>query len=476
VTRRGPLAFAAALSMQLRGLAVTLAVYRLAPEPDAVFGILATVFAVAAVAMVPAKAGLEYALVQRVGAFHSTQPQRAAGAARAATALRFALGIGVSGLLYVLSGPLGGALGLADPSWIHWSAAVVAATSLTDFVAIGLTGLDRFGGFATVRIVFGVIAGFGAVLALLLGYSPPVAVLSAHVLGAALAGVLGLPAMWRGIVALGPTTPLAPAARDVLGFGGAMALVEISAHLNTFVDRIMLAPTLSTEALGAFSTAGNIATASMFVVFAFRTVARARLPLWLAQPSRPGVLQGMWTAGWALGAVVACSVWTVGPFAVRWVFSDSAERVAAWLPLYAPYVLGGALAGVLATSLASAGHASAVARLAVVGALVNIGLNAWWIPAWGAEGALAGSTLAWLFPWGLGWIAARRAWGEPRLFVNIAFRWIAWVLVSGGSFQLMPERNWGRLLLWAGIVSVVGGIMAVRSGDVARIREAISPQ
>jgi O-antigen/teichoic acid export membrane protein len=263
-----------------------------------------------------------------------------------------------------------------------------------------LQGLERYDLNAIVQLTCSVLM-LGLIFAAT-EVTHSVAVLAAIfgfmlVLGGAAAGVLAWPHLnlrrgvgrWRGAHLL-----------PVLGFGGGLLLIGLA---DTFVyesDRIVLAVFVGAAAIAFYQVALQPHT-GVRLISGLIPVALTATSARLVAQDRPERLRALILVS-SLYAVVLTIPFVVLIFVlaqpmVEALFGPQYGRYAVYVQIFVSYWLINVNAGALMSAITGIGNIRLFVWLAVVGALVTLGLSIWFVTLWGTVGVIWGTVIpAWI--------------------------------------------------------------------------------
>lgn len=415
--------------LQARNLVISLVVFRVFADPNEVWGTVSNVVAFVTVISLLGKFGLEFTGVQLVSKYRDDQPRAAVEALKVTSVARLGLTLAVALPMVVAPGWIGGLVGLGDvPQLVQIGSALVVTASVYEFVSFLLSGTDRFGAMANARLVYTAVNIAGIVAAARLAPDDPVAaaawILWAQVAGGAAAMLYGGAALlgeaWRlggkpEAEAVADPAPTGAALwRVVIAFSVPMLLLNGAGQLFSYLGRIILPMLTDRSVLGSYAIAESVIAASLFGTYAFRNVARTRLPgLLRTNPSEAReVLLATYRANVIVAAGIGAGAVVVAPDLLVALYGPDAADAAAMLPWFVPYVLLSAHGNFSATALVAADKPRLYAIMMGAMAALGVALNLLLIPPLGAYGAIAGGTLSMIPLVVLAWREVARAYGE----------------------------------------------------------------
>jgi O-antigen/teichoic acid export membrane protein len=271
--------------------------------------------------------------------------------------------------------------------------ALVPATLLWLTMRFTTLGLGRIGqvnradvgcvlfqllGMALLTVLAG-LRELGAVLGMTAG-----TLLATAMLWSPLRGEAG-PVRWR---------PDGAFARDALRYGVQAHVANIIQFLNYRADVFLVGGYLGAEATGYYTVAVALAERMRVLSQAAGLVLLPRVAAEADEETRRRFTPLVMRAVLLLSVPPALLVLLLADWIVRLLASERfLPSLAAFQVLVPAIVLLGA-ASVLANDLAGRGRPLANSALSAVGLVVNIGLNLWWIPAFGILGAAWASAVS----------------------------------------------------------------------------------
>ena len=474
------------LLLQARSLIISLVVFRVFTNPAEVWGTVSNVIAVVTVLALPAKLGLEFTGVQLVSKYREDQPATALEALRQTSLLRLGLALLVSLPLLFTPGFVGRLVGLGDvPELVVIGAWLLITSSLYEFTSFLLSGTDNFRSMANARLVYTLINVGGIVLAAWHAADGAADILWAQVAGGAAALAWGGGALW------GEGRKLAARAvgevdrgalfEEIWRFSIPMLMVNGAGQLFSYLGRVVLPVVSDRETLGHYALAESVISAAMFGTYAFRNVARTRLPGLLRKDPAEArqVLLATYRANMVVGVVISAGAIAVAPDLMVVLYGEDARQAALMLPWFVPYVLLSAHGNFSATALVSADQPRAYALLMGTLAGVGLALNLAFVPWLGGYGAILGGTLSMVPLVVLAWRKVAVAYGELdgaevvrdgalvflRLAAMAAVASAAGLALSGPTLLMSVTAG-------VVVVAVLGGLLWV-TGEVKAVREAM---
>lgn len=420
------------LLLQARNLVVSLLVFRWFDDPVTLWGTVNHVAAVVTLLALPAKAGLETTAVQIVSRYRDDAPSSAVEALVQSTALRVLLTVVVGLPMLALPETVGPWLALGDvPELVRIGGLLLVSISLYEFASFVLGAVDRFGAMMAARTVYTVVNLVG-ILAVVDGWTEDAAggVLLAQVAGGLAATAWATVVLVREALRLRgkPVVAEGPHGRELLtaivSFALPVTVVSIASQAFNYLDRVMIPVLADREALGSYAVANSVIAAALFGTYAFRNVARMKLPALRGKDDDEAraVLLATYRACVTVGALIAAGSAAVAPDLLVVLYGPDAAEAGDMLRWFIPFVLLSAHANFSATALVAADEPRTYAWLMGALSVVNFGLNLALIPVLGGHGAIAASTLS-LVPLSLlAYRQVAKAYGEDVLWGPAALR------------------------------------------------------
>jgi O-antigen/teichoic acid export membrane protein len=172
-----------------------------------------------------------------------------------------------------------------------------------------------------------------------------------------------------------------------------LAVAGLAVYVQAYADQLVIGTMLGSAELGQYAAAVRLVSVFAFVPMVVQTVAapeitRAKLADETLYRRR---LCNLYRLMFLLFSVVVVPLIFLGPYAAKLLYGSSYAGTAAllpWLGLRLLFTIFGVARSVFITN---EGLFRFALLTAVVGAVVNIGLNLWWVQRWGAIGAIAAS-------------------------------------------------------------------------------------
>ena len=205
----------------------------------------------------------------------------------------------------------------------------------------------------------------------------------------------------------------------LLRYGIPMMAAGLAYWTLEAIDKVMLRTLSNFSELGHYSVAMGVASVAATLSTIFTTMWVPTAFKWAAEPDCAGriaVLQHKLVAV----AVLIVSVAGALSFTLNWLLPASYEPVRELLVLCMLPSLFYAVSEVTGIGAAIAHRSSLVLLSAAVTAAVNVGLNFWFIPLWGARGAAAATALSFFLMLVLRTETSVRSWQRlPRVRVYL---------------------------------------------------------
>ena len=303
-----------------------------------------------------------------------------------------------------------------DPSLVWVLIALLPLTLAAQSVVAAILGLERYRIYNLATLITPV-ANLALLLALVVVLRLGVA---GAVIAAAAAGVLGLAGAASLLlrVSTGRACYLPTVIREWLSYGLRAHAANVAWFLHYRADMFLVAYLAGPAALGFYATAVGLGEKLYMPPSAIGTVLFPRVAGASSEDARRVTPAAARTTFWltlCLSALLAIAAW---PLVLALYGSEFLPSVAPlWLLL--PGLVSLAVGRVLSADLNGRGLPGSVARANGSMAVVNIALNLWWIPIWGAAGAAAATSVS----------------------------YTAAVLLLGRRYRRESGAGWGELLL-----------------------------
>jgi O-antigen/teichoic acid export membrane protein len=427
------------------------------------YGSFAVALALVQMLGVLADAGLVTVVVREI----SREPQRSAELVGSALALRLLLGLAVVALAGLLSLVLPYSPDVRAAILIAGVPFVIglATTSLTTVFQARLQM-----GRAAIADVAGRLAGFGALVAVVVADLGFLAVVASTAVGAAVALAVTV-VLLRPLLRVRPLSDrerwrelLVPA----IPIGLALAVNEIYFRADT----IILSLFRPFEEVGLYTLAYRVfellALLPAIVMTSVFPLLSRYLPDQRDLAAR--VLDATADVFVALAAPIAAGGLVLAPELVRLVAGDDFAEAATPLRLLLCAAGAAWISGLLGYTLIAADRRLEVLQLSMVALAVNVALNLALVPAWGADAAAAVALGSEVLILAGGWLLVRRRLGlTPRL----RLLWRALVAAAAMAAVLVWLREVTLALLVPAGAAVYTAVLAALGGIDRRALEAL---
>jgi O-antigen/teichoic acid export membrane protein len=168
-----------------------------------------------------------------------------------------------------------------------------------------------------------------------------------------------------------------------------MIMTSFIQLLNGKVDTIMLGIYTDTASVGIFSVALKISIITNFMISSLKTIALPKISelFWKEDMDNLKVIVSKSTNVIMLFSIPISIILLVFPEFILSMVKDGFESGATTLRILAFTQLLNSMCGLVGAFMNMTGHQSYFTRLVIISTVVNIALNALWIPVWGMEGA-----------------------------------------------------------------------------------------
>ncbi len=280
-------------------------------------------------------------------------------------------------------------------------------------------------------IIASVVSNAAKVLCLVAGFGV-VAMCGAIVLECFVSAALVFWAAWRMGWASDLRRSHPIAARALLARAAPHFIAQSGALLLLRLDQIMLNAMAGNEQAGIYGAATRLS--EMIFLFIPVIVASYLPRLAAIEQSNPAVFRRTTSALLqvlsVLGLLAPLGWWIFGDYLVRLIYGREFAACGPVLFIHClsslAYLHGQVRSFVLVTS----GHARYGAYAAFAGAAINIVLNLWWIPHYGAQGAAWATAVAYYVAWFAG------------TFLMPGMRWLAWAQVRSLTAPITMIFSW----------------------------------
>jgi O-antigen/teichoic acid export membrane protein len=258
-----------------------------------------------------------------------------------------------------------------------------------------------------------------------------------------------------------------PAARSLLRQSLPFALITVLYGLNERVDMLMLERLASPREAGYYAGAYRWMDAAMMYAWTVLPLFFARFAQASAHPAELRQLLGLGQRVVAVPLLFVVAFVLFRGEVAFWQFSHSSPaevaRMSWCLKILFLNVLVHAFTAIYSTLLTSTGHEKAVSGVVALSVLLNIGLNLWLMPRYGAlAGAFDTLACVGFVSVGYMWLLARRT-AVPVPWRVLARLLLAFGLLCGAWYTL----HQGIYLSWwaeTGIMAVVFGLIVLGTG------------
>jgi O-antigen/teichoic acid export membrane protein len=185
-------------------------------------------------------------------------------------------------------------------------------------------------------------------------------------------------------------------ARSLLAQSWPLALSGLAIYVQAYIDQVMLGRLLGTTELGQYAAALRVVTAFAFLPMVLQTVAAPEIAR--AKRDHENLyrrrLYNIYRIMLALFLVVALPLILIGPALTVAVFGQAYRGAAVLLPWLAFRLFFTNFGVARSLFIVNEGLFRFSLLTSLVGAVINIALNLFFIPAWGARGAIAASLVS----------------------------------------------------------------------------------
>lgn len=238
-----------------------------------------------------------------------------------------------------------------------------------------------------------------------------------------------------------PPLPTEPRLSALLRYGIPMMAAGLAYWTLEAVDKVMLRLLSSFAELGHYSVAMGVASVAATLSTIFTTVWVPTAFKWALEPDCATRIADLQSKLVAIALLIISGAGSLA-FALDWLLPPSYGPVRQLLALCMLPALLYAVSEVTGIGAAIAHRSGLVLAAAVATALVNIALNFWFIPMWGARGAATATAIAFFLMLVLR--TETSAWGWQRLpRANVYIP-----LASAGAVALVHAHTESAHLLW----------------------------
>lgn len=449
-------------------------------------GLINLTMAVATIFLIVAKFGVDGAGSRLVSEYAVSSPELVGPLARSAFILRLIFTLPVSAAAFFLAPAIAGLYG--DPELeplFRLGGLVILSVSFNELAALIVLGLKKFRILFTMRIVMFVLrVGLVSAAAILaLGAS---GVIWAYIVAAAVTAAAVFIYLSTKKEGTAPPDQVRQMRSRLWRLSITLAVSGASVTIYSLLDKIMLGYFRDAVDVGIYSMARNLLETSLFPMFALVMTLRPALAgAWAAGDRKrcSDLVNRSITSAFAFSACVATVFACLAGPLVTGLFSDKFAASAGILVLFIPLLVMRSIGSVILPGLIAANKAGTYARLTVVGAVLNLILNALLIPKWGAEGAVISTLLSYLPIEILGLAAVSREIGGLRRSGDISravrTAGVA-LLVWAGYTRFIPEPSGLPVtIIHAALLSVVFlfallALKAVKRNDLLELVEPVT--
>jgi O-antigen/teichoic acid export membrane protein len=256
--------------------------------------------------------------------------------------------------------------------------------------------------------------------------------------------------------------------RRMLSFGLPFFPVLLAVWVIDASDRYLIELLRTRDEVGYYSLAYRVAAIMQIAVAAFSMGwAPLRYKIY-ARPDAPFVYRRLTTAYVLAAGLVASALAVLAPTIVALAAPPSYKPAADVVPfLVLSYVLYG-LYILMVTGMGVTKKTGPIALVAIVGALVNIGLNLLFLPRWGMQAAALATVGAYALMVGGAWFYSQKVYPVPYDWRRIAHITVAALVTTAVASSVAPP---GILVgLAAGIATCIAYVA------VLGVTGAITPQ
>ncbi len=185
-------------------------------------------------------------------------------------------------------------------------------------------------------------------------------------------------------------------AKDLLRKAWPLAFSAFFVSLYMKIDQIMIDVYMGKQALGVYTPVVNLSEAWYFVPMAIVTsIFPALMNARRDDPARyERRLQNLYELMVSIGILVAILVTFTAPWVFNWLYKEEFQAGAKLLTIHIWAGIFISLNLANGQYLIAEGYTKLLFMRSLLGALLNIALNAWWIPAYGLVGAAYATIIA----------------------------------------------------------------------------------
>jgi O-antigen/teichoic acid export membrane protein len=267
---------------------------------------------------------------------------------------------------------------------------------------------------------------------------------------------------------------LTPLAKMLLRDGFVVTLTTVAATIYLRIDQVMLHSMAGDQVLGPYAAAVRISELFEALPAAFGS---SLLPLLCVSVAAPDRFRRHLDIGYRYMVIAAAGLsvaFCVGARPIMHLtygskFAGAAPLLAVLIWSEIPIFFG----GILGNGMMAAGLQAKALWATAAGAIVNVALNIFFIPRWGAMGASWATLISYWMCWTLALLPFRSTrvilWTGLRLVFPIT----AVALLVAGLVTFLPTNDWIRLVVagvaYTGLVCLLG---FARKQDLEFLRQA----
>ncbi len=175
-----------------------------------------------------------------------------------------------------------------------------------------------------------------------------------------------------------------------------LALSALAIYAQAYADQLVLGTMLGGSSLGQYAAAVRLVTVFAFVPTIVYTVSAPEITR--ARRDDPTLywkrLHRLYRTMLWLFVAIAVPLIVVGPVVTRALYGPAYAAAGGLLPLLALRLFFTNFGMARSVFITNEGLFSFALSTAIAGAVINLGLNLWWVPHWGAKGAIAASLVS----------------------------------------------------------------------------------
>lgn len=192
---------------------------------------------------------------------------------------------------------------------------------------------------------------------------------------------------------LPPSAPRGPELSELLRYGAPMMAAGLAYWTLEAIDKVMLRSLSNFTELGHYTVAMGVASVAATLSTVFTTVWVPTAFKWAAEAGCGPRIAALQRKLVAISLLIVSGAGSLS-FALDWLLPASYGSVRELLALCMLPALFYAVSEVTGIGAAIAHRSSLILLSAVITAIVNVGLNFWFIPMWGARGAATATALS----------------------------------------------------------------------------------